>query len=184
MSATGLDALVGSEVTLHLRGGQQLRGLLRKANAEALVLEGHTLSVVRRDAVDAWVTETTAEARALLLDLHDDDPDAPVPTRLQLKRRASVLSPPVDVTWEAWDNDAARVSLGLLVDSLSEALAYVRDRYGSEALAPLRAIRVHAPAPPDANRRNDTFVIDADPTRGPLGRPNKDALVHALERDL
>ena len=184
MSATGLDALVGSEITLHLRGGQQLRGLLRKAGAEALVLEGHTLSVVRREAVDAWATEATAEARALLLDLHDDDPDAPVPTRLQLKRRASALSPSVDVTWDAWDNDAARVSLGLLLNSLSEALAYVRDTYGSEALAPLRAVRVDAPAPPGASRSDGTFVIGAKPTRGPLGRPNKDALVHALERVL
>lgn len=142
------------------------------------------LTLLRRSAVVGWELAATPEARDLLLGGADEARDLPVPTGLQLKRKAAALPVAVDVPWGAVSTEAAKVSVGQLIEDLATALDGIIAEFGDPALEGLSGIRVLAADRASVRMDESYLTVDVALEDGRPGRPSLVQLREALEGGL
>ncbi|MED5370804.1 MAG: DUF4908 domain-containing protein [Myxococcota bacterium] len=179
-----LESLLGAQgqVSVHLRGGQTLRGRLRGLDAQRLLLEGQSWHLVDRAQITAYDLQDTSSLRDLLLSGADELRGESPPTALALKRRVAALETfTLELDWSQWQGPAERLSVLKVVESVEQALAAIRQEFGDQALS--RAIKVQL----ERGRAPAVSVVDGDlrlavaPSQGRPGRPSAQTLQQVLE---
>lgn len=185
--ASLLDAALAREleVVAILGPGSGITGVLRGIETDRVLLDsGNALTLLRRSAVLGWELAATAEARDLLLGGADEVRDLPVPTGLQLKRKAAALPVAVDVPWGTVSSEAAKVSLGQLIENLAAAFGGILDEFGDPALEGLAGVRVVAAHRASVTMEEGYLTVQIALEDGRPGRPSLEQLREALEGGL
>ena len=160
-----------ASLRLHLASGHSVQGLLVRYSAEQgtlLLQQGESLSWVSTTSLLA-VEVLEASAWVEALEGVPNEPDD-APTRLELKRLAEPLRPPLEIAWDQLPQDpqSARHLASLLRGLRSLLDEWQQDPVGREALSELTAFRMVFVSEPTPLRRRDQFV-DLPMVRGSEG---------------
>ena len=174
-----------ASLRLHLASGHSLQGQLVRYSAEKgtlLLQHGESLHwVAAAGLLAVEVLEAGAWVEAL-----EGGPSASSdegPSRLELKRLAEPLRPPLDIPWEQLppDPQSARHLAGLLRGLRSLLDEWQQDPLGRTALAELSGLRLMFVSEPTPLRRRES-IVELTVVRGSEGLVEVD--LGQLRRDL